>query len=233
LTTGKKYIGNTQQHVKTRIQQHVRDVKNLVSENKKSDSFAQHFARLIPEKTEREKMQEFIKLKVDILWSGNAMSCVKTFGTKSCKLCSKERMAILNLSRKHPDVAINKCSEVYGACRHIPRFHRFEKVQVTSTSTDESNKDERVYSRPSSTTSVESERSSDTAKSFFDKRESELLSPPFNLTNSVCRIQGLLARIDLNPNLSDEPQVEHNLHKLPPQGYLSDLPLTEAVEDYI
>ena len=47
LTTGKKYIGNTQQHVKTRMQQHVQDVKKLVTAKTQSDSFAEHFAQLI------------------------------------------------------------------------------------------------------------------------------------------------------------------------------------------
>ena len=109
-----------QQHVKTRIQQHVQDTKKLVLSDKKSDSFANHFAKLVPEGTEKKDIKNFIKVKVEILWKGNPLSCVKTFGTKHCKLCSKERMAILNLTRKHPEMAINKCNEVYGACHHRP-----------------------------------------------------------------------------------------------------------------
>ena len=88
--------------------------------DKKSDSFANHFAKLVPKETEKKDIKNFIKVKVEILWKGNPLSCVKTFGTKCCKLCSKERMAILNLTRKHPEMAINKCNEVYGACHHRP-----------------------------------------------------------------------------------------------------------------
>ena len=49
-----------------------------------------------------------------ILWKGNPISCVKTFGTKACKLCAKERFAILNLTRKTPQMSINKNNEVYA-----------------------------------------------------------------------------------------------------------------------
>ena len=175
LTTGKKYIGNMQQHVKTRIQQHVQDTKRLVISDKKSDSFANHFAKLVPKETEKKDIKNFIKVKVEILWKGNPLSCIKTFGTKCCKLCSKERMAILNLTRKHPEMAINKCNEVYGACYHRPRFHRFKTIQ-NNASTDESRQDERV-NRPSSTTSVGSASSFDSTNSFTNKRERVMCSP--------------------------------------------------------
>ena len=42
---------------------------------------------------------------------------------------------------------INNCNEIYGACRHKTRFHRFlkEHTNVKNTSTDEGNKPEKVY----------------------------------------------------------------------------------------
>ena len=43
------------QHVKTRIQQHVQDTKRLVVSDKKSDSFANHFVKLVPKARNREK----------------------------------------------------------------------------------------------------------------------------------------------------------------------------------
>ena len=41
---------------------------------------------------------------------------------------------------------INKCNEVYGACRHKPNFHRFNQLPTSDakTSTDEPTKGERV-----------------------------------------------------------------------------------------
>jgi hypothetical protein len=53
----KCYIGNTQEHVKTRMQGHVQDVKNLFISDKSSDSFASHFASLIPEGTVKKNHQ--------------------------------------------------------------------------------------------------------------------------------------------------------------------------------
>jgi hypothetical protein len=42
---------------------------------------------------------------------------------------------------------INNCNEIYGACQHKMRFHRFlkEHTNVKNTSTDEGNKPEMVY----------------------------------------------------------------------------------------
>jgi hypothetical protein len=183
LITGKKYIGNTQQHVKKRMQQHVQDVRKLVIHGRHSDSFAKHFAMLVPPGTPNNEIRKFVKIKVKILWSGKPLTCVKTFGTKSCKLCNKERHEILKLTRLHPGKAINTCSEIHGACRHKPRFHRFNQLlQIKTTplespSADESVKDERVPT-PNSTTSVGTANSTTSSGSFFDKRQSELLPQP-------------------------------------------------------
>jgi hypothetical protein len=42
---------------------------------------------------------------------------------------------------------ISNCNEIYGACWHKTRFHRFlkEHTNVKNTSTDEGNKPEKVY----------------------------------------------------------------------------------------
>ena len=39
-----EYIGNTQNHLKTRFACHYSEVRNLVRTGRKSDSFAEHFA---------------------------------------------------------------------------------------------------------------------------------------------------------------------------------------------
>ena len=48
-------------------------------------------------------------------------------------------------------MVIDKCNEVHGTCHHKRRLHRFDQSQNANTSTDESDKDERV-TRPSSAT---------------------------------------------------------------------------------
>jgi len=97
LKTNKHYIGNTQQHVKTRMQGHVQDIKNLFINEKSSDSFTSHFAALVPKGTAKKNVKDFVNIKVHILWQGDPLSCLQTFGTRACKLCSKEPYAIIKL----------------------------------------------------------------------------------------------------------------------------------------
>ena len=58
------------------------------------------------------------------------------------------------MCKYQPEKIINKCNEVYGACRHKPRFHRFPKQKLPA-STDESEMDEKGK-RPSSKKSTKS-----------------------------------------------------------------------------
>ena len=130
----KIYIGNTQQKLKKRIDQHLDDVCHLANKGVASDSFAKHFAAKcdLEKNTKRKNVQEL--LTVDILWSGNPISCMKNFGTPSCALCMKERLLILKALRKEPDRLINSRDKLYGACRHRSKFHWYTS---DATSTDE------------------------------------------------------------------------------------------------
>ncbi|CAB9506324.1 unknown protein [Seminavis robusta] len=56
-------------------------------------------------------------IEISILWQGNPISTVKTFGTRHCSLCNRERLEILKRSRESPEKLINSCNEIYGACR--------------------------------------------------------------------------------------------------------------------
>jgi hypothetical protein len=55
---------------------------------------------------------------------------VKTFGKATCALCNRERMEIIKISWSTPDILINSCLEIHGACRHKPRFHRYHKQET-------------------------------------------------------------------------------------------------------
>ena len=48
------------------------------------------------------------------------------FGKATCKLCMKERLSILRNLRTKQDSIINSRTELYGACRHKTKFHRYE-----------------------------------------------------------------------------------------------------------
>ena len=64
--TGKKYVGNTQQPVKTRIQQHVQDTRRLFLLGKRSDSFANHFCQLIPPQSDKKKIKDYDRVKINL-----------------------------------------------------------------------------------------------------------------------------------------------------------------------
>jgi hypothetical protein len=142
--TNKIYIGNTQQHFKMRMKGHFQDVKKLMEKGVHSDSYARHFAGIWPKGAAAPSpgMQRDM-IKCDILWQGNPISVVKTFGKPTCALCNRERMEIIKLSRSIPEKMINSCSEIHGACRHKPKFHRFNE-QNLPPSADERKKREKV-----------------------------------------------------------------------------------------
>jgi hypothetical protein len=141
--TNKFYIGNTQQHLKSRMRGHFQDVKRLMEKEVHSDSYARHFAGIWPRgaATPSPGMQRDL-IKYEILWKGNPISAVKTFGKNTCALCNRERMEIVKASRNTPDMIINSCSEIHGACRHKPRFHRFHEQETHSA--DDRKKREKV-----------------------------------------------------------------------------------------
>ena len=151
------YIGNTQQHPKKRMQGHAQDCRKMILSGTKSDSFAEHFCQFIPIPKEGEKLkvQDYMNYDFEILWKGNPINAVKSFGKRSCKLCAQERLAILKATRKDPNIVINNNNEIYGACRHKPWFHRYPKRQNTAGTDESYKKDERVEA-PNSTSSADS-----------------------------------------------------------------------------
>ena len=80
-------------------------------------------------------------VEVDVLWKGNPINHMKKFGTVNCGLCMKERLAILEAMKRDEinktNLLINSSGELYGACRHRTRFHRFLKNVTTPPSADE------------------------------------------------------------------------------------------------
>ena len=122
---GEIYIGNTQQTLKDRMKGHYNDVQQLVQNGKFSDSFARHFAQHFSVKPSPQQQRDIMKF--EIISSVNPISAMKTFGKHECTLCMKERLNILKFVRKRSSSVMNACSEIYGACRHKMRFHRFAR----------------------------------------------------------------------------------------------------------
>ena len=101
----------------------------------KSDSHAKHFGsqlKLFKKTINPNLVRNTYTSK--ILWQGSSISTVNSFGTAHCQLCNRERLEILKRSKKDPNNLINSCNEIFGACRHQTRFHKYVKAD---TSTDE------------------------------------------------------------------------------------------------
>ena len=86
-------------------------------------------------------------MKYQILWQANPISCMKTFGKLNCTLCMQERVEILQAHQQEKTKLINSKMEIFGACHHKTKFHRFlkENRMLNSTSTDDG-----VYARKES-----------------------------------------------------------------------------------
>jgi hypothetical protein len=131
------YLGNTQQLLKARTNQHIYDTYRLVNKGHSSDSFAKHWATHFPSSGSIKATPMMVRqmLRVETVWQGNPISCIKSFRKRACRLCMKERLLILKTSRgKDAQKLINSNHEIYGACRHNTKFHRYSKL---TTSTDD------------------------------------------------------------------------------------------------
>jgi hypothetical protein len=119
---------------------HFQHVKRLIEKGVYSDSYARHFESisLRGAAAPTPGMQRDL-IQYSILWQGNPISVVTTFGKSTCALYNRERMETIKLKRKIPNKLINSCSKIHGACCHKPRFHRYHK-QTSNPSDDEHKK---------------------------------------------------------------------------------------------
>jgi hypothetical protein len=144
--TSKVYIGNTQQYSKKECS----NTSMIHQFGTKSDSYAKHFAAQFSNLDILTPNLQRNSITCEILWQGNPINVVKTFGTPKCALCNKERLEILKNSRKTPESLINSCNQIYGACRHKPKFHT-SRYESRTPSTDDSMIDKRVALAKSNT----------------------------------------------------------------------------------
>jgi hypothetical protein len=134
LTTGKKYIGNTSNLLKTRFNKHWFDTRTHFNIGTKSTTLSSHLSSLIPETHKKpisaSTCKEIAPIEISILWKGNPINTVKTFGSLSCALCNAEKCQIVKaLNNNKNDDILNQQSEIFGACKHIPKFHRLINEQ--------------------------------------------------------------------------------------------------------
>ena len=75
-------------YTKKGMEQHSQDVASKVINNKNSDSFASHFAKIFTQKPSPQQCRKSISFK--ILSMVNSIGLIKTWGKLSCTLCTKE-----------------------------------------------------------------------------------------------------------------------------------------------
>jgi hypothetical protein len=90
--TNKIYIGNTQQNLKKRMAGQLQDIKKLMEKGVHSDSYARHFTGIWPRGA--ASLSPGMKrdlITCNILWKGNPISAINTFGKSTSVLCATER----------------------------------------------------------------------------------------------------------------------------------------------
>jgi hypothetical protein len=124
--TGKYYIGATSQTLKKRVAGHLQDTRKLLRDGVRSSTLASHLAQMWQRNSNSIPTAGMLRdeLTYSILWQGDLFSCSKTFGKLACKLCQKERVALLRHSWTEEANMLNDRSEIHGLCRRTARFHR-------------------------------------------------------------------------------------------------------------
>ena len=115
--------GKHSKQPKKRMEQNFQGVSQKLQHNKCFDTFAAHFAQHFDQKPTPQQCREIMKF--EILSKVNPIWPMKTWSKSSCTLYMKGRLEIVSRSRRRYGKMINNCSEIYRACRHNLRFHRF------------------------------------------------------------------------------------------------------------
>ena len=110
---------------------HFNEKQKLIVKGIRSDSFAEHYSRILPKNIKPSPQELRALMDFKVLQKMNPISTMKTIGTDHCKLCTDEKIKILKYTRELGPLIINKCSEVYGACRHRTKFHWFSSDEAT------------------------------------------------------------------------------------------------------
>ena len=82
------------------MSQNLAETRRMIRDGTPADSFAAHFATHFKkgEKVPVSKIRALVEMEV--MWKGDPITCMKSFGTHKCSLCMRERISILTLCRK-------------------------------------------------------------------------------------------------------------------------------------
>jgi hypothetical protein len=123
--TGNCYIGAMLQTLKKWVAGHLQSARQFLRNGACSSTLAIHLAQMWQQSSNSIPIAGMLcdELSCSILWQGDPFSCSKTFVKFSCKLCQKERVALLRHSWMDESNMLNECCELHGFCRHTARFH--------------------------------------------------------------------------------------------------------------
>ena len=130
------------------MEQHYDDVKYFFRHGKSKDSYARHFLKHFKKKPSNEDIRKISTHRV--LHRVSPFSFCKKAQSYDCSLCMMEKHFLVK-RRLDKEKPMNDNSEIYGTCRHRPKFHRFHD-------TDERGKREKDSKRINKTVSSPSKR---------------------------------------------------------------------------
>ena len=111
------------------MNQHFAETKDLVNNEKFSDSFAKHFASHFKDENDISRGDVRNIASAEIIWQGNPISSIETFKNLNYSLCIRERLEMckaMKLDKKNQsNLLVNSPNELHGGCRHNPKFHGF------------------------------------------------------------------------------------------------------------
>ena len=87
------------------MEQHFQNVRQKVANDNNSDYFSAHFAKHFTQKPSPQQCREVMSF--DILSTVNPIGSMKTWGKLCCTLCTKERVEIIDNSRRRYSQIIN------------------------------------------------------------------------------------------------------------------------------
>ena len=112
--------------------QHYWETKYQVNKGLMSYYFAKHFTKQFLNQSNEITVKDARDLTtLEIVWQRYPLTCAKSFGKLSCTLYMKERLEMMKALSNEPTKSINSQRELYSACRHRPRSHRYTSY-VTS-----------------------------------------------------------------------------------------------------
>ena len=117
------YIGNTRKTFNKRIDGHFSDIKRLLKNGQKSDSFSAHFEQHFKSTMSRTDLHKLMTFK--LVNELNQIGAMKSFLENNFNLCMEERLTILKKLSDKCVTLMNKYSEIYGAYWRKNPFGQF------------------------------------------------------------------------------------------------------------